>query len=869
MNLQAISWMVWQSLSFPVTLSINLTNCFLANVINTLLLYGSFLINNVPNVFQSGIGVFVVDILDVKTYLSVVKLLRRFGIVFANQLLNHHSMCFKWSMFRRWKRLDPRGHIPNWFVSTIKFIEDSGMNGSDAVVCCFTPNDFLYNFGFTNECLVQSGSGIIDIYTNGSVKNLRSVGACGGAVAYFPCANLDVGVRIYSLLSSTLVELQAIALALDCIPALSSVVLHMDSQTFLDICASLNFKIKSHSGIVGNEHANFFVDAATDSKFVLPISVMHHFFAVKGRPVSSNARRFVKCLFDAESRCTEYAVNLDLNHPDGSICSGFSSSASAALRSYFIKALHHCLSTAKRKRVYKLSYPNILCICCSLTNDSNHIFLCKKDSDTKKELIFNMISSWTDILGTGYIGCSVMDETMNVLGSGSDGELLIVNMVCDFAAGHRSAIWVPNVRLRAYYKKHGLLPRDRSLAPVISGLVFWWSYREICNFSVKLGIHMCFGLHSELVNLHFGFLRDFPVMDNLGAGTSSLSVYTDEFLSNLDTASCRIGAAIFFEDVNLGLGIGMSGLMSSTLAELQAIALALECVPPSSSVQLFSDSQSALDACKLKLGLICPGFHNLCWIKCYHIVNVIHSKDLGVSWHKVRNHSGILKNEHVDVIAGAASLSGWYLSSRLSKHFVMANGNVVSGNSRYFVHDIYCSVCYAHWKVGSGSKFLAESLISEINWLHLSLVWHSDLHMATSFTSVLQLLSSCMSDPSVFTVLCKSFVFNGWFHEAVSIFHDLKVAGLEIVKFVCFLGLAFREDVWLVHAKHRAYMEKNGLIPFDSLNLILVFGLALRFSIEVVKLLDVTEAFGIRFGFYKSCLFFSGIGGQVSVYIAA
>ncbi|KAG9301125.1 hypothetical protein G9A89_012508 [Geosiphon pyriformis] len=76
----------------------------------------------------------------------------------------------------------------------------------------------------------------------------------------------------------------------------------------------------------------------------------------------------------------------------------------------------------------------------------------------------------------------------------------------------------------------------------------------------------------------------------LQVGVDSLSVYTDEFLSNLDTVGCRAGTATFFEDIGLGLGIDMSSLMSSTLAKLQIIALALKNVSLLSSVKLFSDS---------------------------------------------------------------------------------------------------------------------------------------------------------------------------------------------------------------------------------------------------------------------------------------
>ncbi|KAG9305319.1 hypothetical protein G9A89_007814 [Geosiphon pyriformis] len=137
-----------------------------------------------------------------------------------------------------------------------------------------------------------------------------------------------------------------------------------------------------------------------------------------------------------------------------------------------------------------------------------------------------------------------------------------------------------------------------------------------------------------------------------------------------------------------------------------------------------------------------------------------------------------------------------------------------------------------------------------------------------SSLSVLQLLLSCVFDFSVFIALYKGFVFNGWFHKTVSIFYNPKVAGLEIVKFVCFLSLAFKRDIWSVHAKYHAYMEKNRLISLDGSALVLVSGLALGFSAEVVKLLGITNAFGVHFGFCKFCLFFLDISDPVLVHIA-
>ncbi|KAG9289047.1 hypothetical protein G9A89_015596 [Geosiphon pyriformis] len=406
-----------------------------------------------------------------------------------------------------------------------------------------------------------------------------------------------------------------------------------------------------------------------------------------------------------------------------------------------------------------------------------------------------------------------------------------------------------------------------------------------------------------------------------------LSVYTDGSLRNLGTVGCEAGAVAFFKDIDMGLGVGVSGLLSSTMAELQAIALALECVPVFSNVHLFLDSQSVLDACKLELGLVVPNFHNRCWVERQHIANVIYNKGLKVTWHKVKSHSGILGNEHADVIAGAVSASDWFLPPHLDEHFLMADSNIVSGNSRHFVYDTFHVMCCVRWKVGSGAKILPVDLCANVDWSRSSLVWHPDLHMATGFTSkisanahsyfmkalhhrfpvaiqkwlynrlypsvlclycgdvevsdhvfsykvddsawcrlldshmniwktlsgsfvsssvLLQLLSSCVLGSSVFMALHKGFVFDKWFGEAVSIFHDPKVACLEVINFVHSLGLAFRDEIWLVRAKHHAYMEKHGLIPLDGSSPISVSGLTSRLSAGVVDLLGIDEAFGLR-----------------------
>ncbi|KAG9297022.1 hypothetical protein G9A89_008608 [Geosiphon pyriformis] len=237
------------------------------------------------------------------------------------------------------------------------------------------------------------------------------------------------------------------------------------------------------------------------------------------------------------------------------------------------------------------------------------------------------------------------------------------------------------------------------------------------------------------VNIHGS--DDFvSVYDHLSQiSTDSLSVYTDGLVKNLGMAGCRAGAAAFFEDVNLGLGVCVQGLMLSILAELQAVALALECMPVNCSVCLFSDSQAALNACKSEVNLMYPNFCNQCWVERQHIRNIIHRKNLRVSWHKVKGHSSVLRNDCTDSIADAAALSVWLLPSHVDEHFLLADGGIVSGNSRHFVRDVFCAVCQARWEVGSGSGFLAGDLHSDVNWLAFSRVWHPNLHMVTGFTS--------------------------------------------------------------------------------------------------------------------------------------
>ncbi|KAG9301763.1 hypothetical protein G9A89_003310 [Geosiphon pyriformis] len=525
--------------------------------------------------------------------------------------------------------------------------------------------------------------------------------------------------------------------------------------------------------------------------------------------------------------------------------------------------------------------------------------------------INNRISNSSLFINNSSISIARKGESHQYLGMVHillDCNLSLSGLLANFFWFHDEVSMLVVLVLHSWINLMIIMKRLDSRGPVLKWFKLSAAFFNDASLSLTCFLAVCSNSSLDILGSN-----DFmSVCDQLSRiDNSVLSVYMDGSMKDLGTVSCRASAAAFFEDIGLGLGVGISGLMFSILAELQVIALALECAPLSSTIYLFLDSQSALDACKSELGLVCSDFHNQCWVEHQHIVNVIHDKNLKVSWHKVKDHSGCLP-------------------PRLDEHFIVTDYGVVSDNSRHFVLDIYQSICHAHWEVSSGSKFLEDGLWSDVDWVHSSLVWHSDLHMAASFTSQFSanahmyfikalyhhlpvvirkhlyrrlypsvlclycndmevsdhaffyrvdesacrqlldsyLLSFCTSGSSVSAAFFKGFVFDNWFREAVSIFHNPKVAGMEVVKFVHFLSMAFRDNIWLVRAKHCTYMERNSLISLDSSVPILVSGLASGLFVGVLKLLGITNAFGMHFGFRKSCSFFSGVDNPVSVHIA-
>ncbi|KAG9301447.1 hypothetical protein G9A89_018119 [Geosiphon pyriformis] len=192
-----------------------------------------------------------------------------------------------------------------------------------------------------------------------SIKGLGSLSVHGGAAAYFPDANVSIVVKVDGLLSSTLVELQVIALALECVFAFRSVNLFTDSQASLDLC-------KSGGGVI------------------------------EDRPVSRNACHIAKKLFNAvhsvgwEAKCVGSFISVDLCncfdktktfcvwHPDGKIKSGY--------------------TMAKMKKLYNPRYPSIACIRCGLVENSDHVFSYTYDANVRETLLSDASMEWNVVL---------------------------------------------------------------------------------------------------------------------------------------------------------------------------------------------------------------------------------------------------------------------------------------------------------------------------------------------------------------------------------------------------------------------------------------------------------------------------------------
>ncbi|KAG9298239.1 hypothetical protein G9A89_002727 [Geosiphon pyriformis] len=134
--------------------------------------------------------------------------------------------------------------------------------------------------------------------------------------------------------------------------------------------------------------------------------------------------------------------------------------------------------------------------------------------------------------------------------------------------------------------------------------------------------------------------------------SSCFEMYTNGSLRNAGLVDVVCSAAMYFLVLDRSVGIVVGSLLSSTLAELQTVVLALECIPSSCRVILHTDSQAAIDACLSELFCAMPDFRNWYWLERHHIFNLVREKDFKMVWVKIKGHSGVLGNVKSDLVAG-------------------------------------------------------------------------------------------------------------------------------------------------------------------------------------------------------------------------
>ncbi|KAG9292019.1 hypothetical protein G9A89_017918 [Geosiphon pyriformis] len=331
LDLQVLGWTPLDSLQFPVRLRVSLVNNFLAGMVKIFLDNELALVNNLPTAFRSSGQFPLSSVLGKSLYFDSVKSLKCFGVAFGDRLFDKKGILLDWKTFCRWKKLDLRGPVPHWFMVSSEFLKGQGYSFSGSIDSAEKLG--LDILGSEEFSAVKNGvhdiwSGFFEVFTDGSLRNAGSVEVACGAAAYFSVLDKSIGVTVYGLLSSTMAELQAVALALECVPSSSTVVLYLDSQAAIDTCVSemslvapdfrnqcwlerrhiFNLvrdknlsvswvKVKGHSGIPGNVKVNLAAGAASGSPFSLCANVHEHFLVAEGVAVSGNARHFVKNIF--------------------------------------------------------------------------------------------------------------------------------------------------------------------------------------------------------------------------------------------------------------------------------------------------------------------------------------------------------------------------------------------------------------------------------------------------------------------------------------------------------------------------------------------------------------------------------------------
>ncbi|KAG9293614.1 hypothetical protein G9A89_005617 [Geosiphon pyriformis] len=335
-----------------------------------------------------------------------------------------------------------------------------------------------------------------------------------------------------------------------------------------------------------------------------------------------------------------------------------------------------------------------------------------------------------------------------------------------------------------------------------------------------------------------------------------IEMYMDRFLRCAGSVEAVDGAAAYFLAANVDIRVKITGLLSSTLAELQAVVLVLKCV-------LFS-----------------------CLIEKLQIVNLLKNKNISIKWVKIKGHSDMLGNIRADTLANEATSSSLSLPVNIWERFLVAEKTAIFGNKidwdatvmvwhpdlhmlsgftirkRLYSRSypgVLCLLCGKiefsdHVFACSGNSGLCGDIL-----VKAAEKWMSMSGFTSSFPfAILLSLSLCSSDVGLYTAVCKGFVMKNWYVKAVSVFEGRKKATQTLVEFIRFVT---------IKTKHRMEIEKTGLVGDNGIVSGLFSNVISTLSAGVVCMLGVIESFAVKFNRYKLCHFFSGLGSNAFVAI--
>ncbi|KAG9300881.1 hypothetical protein G9A89_015337 [Geosiphon pyriformis] len=251
--------------------------------------------------------------------------------------------------------------------------------------------------------------------------DIRNLGSCKmkcGAAAYFSDLDLNIGAKVGELVFLTMVELQAIVLALECVLSNSSVVVYSDSQVALDACVAKSalvgkqfdvswHKVKRHLDFIGNKCADKLTSLAVNSSLALPVLVKKRFIKTGEVAVSGNICYFAHEIFRSVNRAC-WEIGSGFNVIDNSL----------------------------------------------LVNLWLMLFLCTFD-----DVLYI-------IVGKGFVFRDWVQKASSILGDAKIMERFIVDFVRELGAAHCMNIWLVRAKYKALMKKGSLIPLDGSMYSV-------------------------------------------------------------------------------------------------------------------------------------------------------------------------------------------------------------------------------------------------------------------------------------------------------------------------------------------------------------------------------------------------------------------